>query len=74
MEAIVAYETVFGYRGMLCGMYSNQAHGRIKGRQETAESVEDEHVSSKESNGQLAIDSLGSYDLRRRAKISLFTL
>jgi hypothetical protein len=31
-EGIIAYETVFGYRGMLCGMYSNQAYGRIKGR------------------------------------------
>jgi len=32
-----------------------------------------EHVLSKESNGQLAIDLLAACDLRRRGEISLFT-
>lgn len=45
----------------------------IKGRQETAESVKDGHVLSKESNVQLTIDLLAACDLRRRGEIYLFT-
>lgn len=64
----MAYETVFlGYRGMLCGMGSNQAHGRIK-TSKPAESVADGHLLfTKESNGQSATDLLG---LRQLVRVS----